>query len=129
MTSINALNLWVPIRHPTCISLDLPLTPFISIAGKRKKILTYTQETTRAKLERLRSTRLRSTRLIHREQTITTRHAQALNKAKELISLLAPTLSTIKHVISQIKLISMIMFASYSKHAKVSKQHLIIIKP
>jgi hypothetical protein len=62
-------------------------------------------------------------------QRITTRHAKALNKANELISLLAPTLSTIKHVISQIKLISMRRFASYSKHAKVSKQHLIINKP
>jgi hypothetical protein len=53
----------------------------------------------------------------------------ALNKAKELIGLLAPTLSTISHVISQIKLINMRIFASYSKYAKVSKQILIIIKP
>jgi hypothetical protein len=98
------------------------MTPFISIAGNRKKILTCTQEITRAKLERLPSARL-----IHRDQTITTRHAKALKKAKELISLLAPTLSIIKHIITQIMLISMIRFASYSKHAKVSKQHLIII--
>jgi hypothetical protein len=31
--------------------LDLPLASFIGIAGKRKKLLTYTQETTRVKLE------------------------------------------------------------------------------
>jgi hypothetical protein len=31
--------------------LDLPLASLVSITGKRKKILTYTQETTRAKLE------------------------------------------------------------------------------
>jgi hypothetical protein len=31
--------------------LDLPLTTLIGITGKRKKILTCTQETIRAKLE------------------------------------------------------------------------------
>jgi hypothetical protein len=124
MTFISNLSLRVPVRHPTLIALDLPLTPLTGISGKRKKILTYTQETTRAKLERLRSVRL-----IHHDQTITTRHAMALNKAKELISLLAPTLSTIKHAISQVKLISTIRFASYSKHTRVSKQQLIINKP
>jgi hypothetical protein len=31
--------------------LDLPLSTLIGIAGKRKKLLTYTQETTRAKIE------------------------------------------------------------------------------
>jgi hypothetical protein len=30
--------------------LDLPLASLVGITGKRKKILTYTQETTRAKL-------------------------------------------------------------------------------
>jgi hypothetical protein len=52
---------------------------------KRKKLLTYTQEMTRAKLERLCSSRL-----ILRDQTIMTRHTMALSKAKGLISLLAP---------------------------------------
>jgi hypothetical protein len=65
--------------------LDLPLTTLIDIAGKRKKPLTYTQETTRAKHERLHSTKL-----IHNDQKTTTRHAVALSKAKGLISLLAP---------------------------------------
>jgi hypothetical protein len=116
MTSIGALSLQIPVRHPTLIGLDLSLIPLVGIAEKRKKILTYTQETTRAKLKRLRSTRL-----IHHDQTITTRHAKALNKANELISLLVPTLSTISMIISQVKLISMIKFASYSKQAKVSK--------
>jgi hypothetical protein len=52
-------------NHPCLMAgchMNLPLTPLISIAGKRK-ILTYTQDTTRAKIERLCSTRL-----IHRDQ-------------------------------------------------------------
>jgi hypothetical protein len=85
MLSIDALSLWIPIRHPTLIGLDLPLASLIGIAGKRKKLLTCTQETTRAKLERLRSARL-----IHGDQKTTTRHAKALSKAKGIISLLAP---------------------------------------
>jgi hypothetical protein len=124
MTSVSALSMQVPVRHPTLISLDLPLTPPISNIGKRKKILTCTPETTRAKLERLCSARL-----THRDPTIMTRRAKALIKANELVILLAPKLTTIKHVISQIKLISIIMFASYSKHVRVSKQHLNINKP
>jgi hypothetical protein len=60
---------------------------------------------------------------------ITIRHAKALNKANELIILLEPTLSTIKHDFSHLKLISMIRFAYYSKHAMVSNQILINIKP
>jgi hypothetical protein len=36
---------------PTLIDLDLPLASLVSIARKRKKILTYTQETTRTKLD------------------------------------------------------------------------------
>jgi hypothetical protein len=58
-----------------------------------------------------------------------TRHAKALDKANELISLLAHTLSTIKYDFSHLKLINMIRFASYSKHTKVSNQILINIKP
>jgi hypothetical protein len=49
---------------------------------------------------------------------ITTRHAKALNKTKELISLLA-----ISMLISKVELFNTRMFASYSKHAKVSNQH------
>jgi hypothetical protein len=85
MSSIDTLSLWIPIRHPTLIGLDLPLASLIGIVGKRKKLLTCTQETTRAKLERLRSARL-----IHGDQKTTTRHAKALSKAKGIISLLAP---------------------------------------
>jgi hypothetical protein len=65
--------------------LDLALASLVSITRKRKKLLTYTQETTRAKLERLCSARL-----IHGDQKTTTRHAMTLSKAKGLISLLAP---------------------------------------
>jgi hypothetical protein len=101
MSSIGALSLQIPVWHPTLIGLGLPLASLIDIAEKMKKILTYTQETTRAKLGQLRSARL-----ILRDQTITTRHAMDLNKANELISLLAPTLSIINHDFSQIKLIN-----------------------
>jgi hypothetical protein len=93
----------------------------------RRKEEEYThlpQETTRAKIERLCSVKL-----IHQDQKNTTRHEKGFNKANELISLLAPTLNTIKHVISQIKLISMKRFVSYPKHAKVTKQILINVKP
>jgi hypothetical protein len=72
MPSISALGLRILVRCPILIGLDLPLASFIGIAGKRKKLLTCTQETTRAKLERLCSTRL-----IHGDQKTTTRHAKA----------------------------------------------------
>jgi hypothetical protein len=85
MPSINALSLRIPVQCLTLIGLDLPLTTLIGIVRKRKKLLTCTQETTRAKLERLRSTRL-----IHGDQKTITRHAMALSKAKGLISLLTP---------------------------------------
>ncbi len=45
------ISLWVPVQNPTLISLDFPLASLIGIAGERKKIVTCTQETTRAKLE------------------------------------------------------------------------------
>jgi hypothetical protein len=85
MSSNNALSMQIPVCHPTLIGLDLPLASLIGITRKRKKLLTCTQETTRAKLERLRSARL-----IHHDQKNTTRHAKALNKTKGLISLLEP---------------------------------------
>jgi hypothetical protein len=85
MPSISALSLRIPVRCPTLIGLDLPLATIIGTAEKRKKLLTCTQETIRAKLERLCSARL-----IHDDQKTTTRHAMALSKAKGLISLLAP---------------------------------------
>jgi hypothetical protein len=47
-----------PAQCQTLFGLDLPLTSLVGIAGKRKKLLTCTQETTRAKLERLCSVRL-----------------------------------------------------------------------
>jgi hypothetical protein len=93
MSSFDALNLRVPVWHPTLIGLDLPQTAPISITGKRKQILICTQETTRAKLEQLRLVRL-----IHGDQQITTRHAKALLKTKGLISILATSLSHIKPV-------------------------------
>jgi hypothetical protein len=77
MSSISALSLRIPIRCPTLLGLDLPPTTLVGIAGKRKQLLTCTQETTRAKFERLRSTRL-----THDDQKTTTRHAMVLSKAK-----------------------------------------------
>jgi hypothetical protein len=93
MSSISALILRIPIRSPTLIGLDLPLTTLIGITEQRRQILTCIKETRKAKLEQLRSARL-----IHGDQHIISRHAMALNKTKELISLLASRLSTIKHV-------------------------------
>jgi hypothetical protein len=77
MSSIDALSLRIPVGSPTLIGLDFPLTTLIGIAGKRKQILTCTQEITGAKIEQLRSIRL-----IHGDQTITTRHARALTILK-----------------------------------------------
>jgi hypothetical protein len=51
MPSICALSLRIPVRSLTLIGLDLPLTTLVSITGKMKKLLTCTQEITRAKLE------------------------------------------------------------------------------
>jgi hypothetical protein len=85
MSSINALSLRIPIRYPTLIGFDLPLTTLVGIARKRKKLLTCIRETTRAKLDRLRSARL-----TNGDQKTTTRHATALSKDKGLIRVLAP---------------------------------------
>jgi hypothetical protein len=74
----------IPLRCPTLIGLNLPLITLIGITGKRKQLLTFTKETTRASLERLCSARL-----IHDDEEFTTRHAMALSKAKGLISLIA----------------------------------------
>jgi hypothetical protein len=71
MPSLDALSLRILVWSPTLIGLDFPLITLTGITGKRKQILTCTQKTTRAKLERLRSTRL-----IHSDQKITTRHAR-----------------------------------------------------
>jgi hypothetical protein len=51
MSSIDALSPRVPVRRPTLIGLNLPLTALIDITGKRKQILTCTQEIAKAKLE------------------------------------------------------------------------------
>jgi hypothetical protein len=77
MSSIDALSLRIPVGSPTLIGLDFPLTTLIGIAGKRKQILTWTQEITGAKIEQLCSIRL-----IHGDQMITTRHARALTILK-----------------------------------------------
>jgi hypothetical protein len=77
MSSISTLSLRIPVWWPTLIGLNLPLTTLVCITKKRKKLLTYTQQTTRAKLQRLRSIRL-----IHSDQKTTTRHAMVFSKAK-----------------------------------------------
>jgi hypothetical protein len=51
MPSIGVLSLRIPVWCSTLIGLDLPLVSLVGIPSKRKKLLTYTQETTRAKLE------------------------------------------------------------------------------
>jgi hypothetical protein len=66
----------IPVWSPTLLGLEFPLTTLIGIIEKRERFLTWTQKTTRAKLEQLRSARL-----IQGDQKITTRHAKTLNKA------------------------------------------------
>jgi hypothetical protein len=85
MPSIGALRLRIPVRHPTLINLDLPQTSLVGFTGQRKRLLTCTQETTRAKIERLCLARP-----IQHDPKVTIRHAKALGKAKVLMSLLAP---------------------------------------
>jgi hypothetical protein len=77
MSSINVLSVRILVRYSTLIGLNLSLTTLIDIAGRRKKLLTCTQETTRVKLDRLHSARV-----IHSDQKITTRHAITLSKTK-----------------------------------------------
>jgi hypothetical protein len=101
MPSIGALSLRIRVWCSTLIGLDLPLASLVIISEKRKKLLTCTQETIRAKLELLYSARL-----MHGDQKTTTRHAMTLSKAKGLISLLAP-IKYYKHVVSHLKLINM----------------------
>jgi hypothetical protein len=93
MPSIGALILRIPVQSPILLGLDFPLTTIAGITGKRNQFLTCTQKTTRAKLQRLRLARL-----IQGDQKNTSRHAKALNKTNELISLLPTRLSTINHV-------------------------------
>jgi hypothetical protein len=78
MSSIGALSLRIPIRSPTLIGLDFSLTTLVGIVCKRKQLLTCTQKTTRAKLERLCSARL-----IQGDQKITSRHAEILTRLKD----------------------------------------------
>jgi hypothetical protein len=51
MSIIGILSLGIPVRSPSLIGLDFPLTTPVGITGKRKQFLTCTQKTTRAKLE------------------------------------------------------------------------------
>jgi hypothetical protein len=78
MLSIDTLSLRVPVRSPSLIGLDFPLTTLGGIVSKRKQLLTCTQKTTRAKLERLRSARL-----IQGDQKNTSRHADLLTRLKD----------------------------------------------
>jgi hypothetical protein len=118
MPSIGTLSLRIPAQSPSLISLDFPLTTLIDIAGKRKQFLTCTQKTTRAKLEWLRSARL-----IQGDEKDHLQTCRGFIKIKGLISLLALDYVLLNMLISQVLLINMIMFASYSKHAKVAKQY------
>jgi hypothetical protein len=58
MPSIGILSLGIPVRCPTLVGLDFPLTTLVGIADKRKQFLTCTQKIARAKLEQLHSARL-----------------------------------------------------------------------
>jgi hypothetical protein len=47
------LRLRVPVGYTTLISLDLPLTTLVGIAGRRRNILTWTQIVQKQQEERL----------------------------------------------------------------------------
>jgi hypothetical protein len=49
MPSINALSLRIPVRSPTLIGLDFPLTTLIGITGKRKQFITCTEKNHKSK--------------------------------------------------------------------------------
>jgi hypothetical protein len=51
MSSIGTLSLRIQVWSPTLVGLNFPLTTLDGIAGKRKQFLTYTQKTTKAKLD------------------------------------------------------------------------------
>jgi hypothetical protein len=51
MSSIGTLSLRIPVQSSSLIGLDFSLTTLIGIVNMRKQLLTYTQKTTRAKLE------------------------------------------------------------------------------
>jgi hypothetical protein len=57
---LDDIHLRVPVGNSALLGLDLPLTALVSVARRRRKILTCTQinKTTRAKLERLHLARL-----------------------------------------------------------------------
>jgi hypothetical protein len=75
MPSIDTLSLRIPVRSPTLIGLDFPLTTLFGIADKRKQFHTCTQKIARAKLERLHSARL-----IQGDEKITSRHVEVLRR-------------------------------------------------
>jgi hypothetical protein len=51
MSSMGILSLRIPVRNPTLIGSDFPLTTLVGIADKRKQFLTCIQRIARAKLE------------------------------------------------------------------------------
>jgi hypothetical protein len=78
MLSIGALSLRIPVRSPTLIGLNFPLTTLVGITGKRMQFLTCTQKTARAKVKQLRLARL-----IQGDKKITSRHIEALTRLKD----------------------------------------------
>jgi hypothetical protein len=83
MPFIIHLSLQVPVWSLALIRLDFPLVALISIT-RRRKILTITQDTTRAKLEQLRLARL--ARCDHKDHDL---DMQGFKRSKGLLSLLA----------------------------------------
>jgi hypothetical protein len=77
MSSIGVLSLRILVQSSSLIGLDFPLTTLVSITGKRKHFLTWTQKRAKAKIERLRSARL-----IQGDQKITSRHAKVSTRLK-----------------------------------------------
>jgi hypothetical protein len=83
------LHLRVPVGNPALISMDLPLTVLVGVAGRSRKILICTQtkqKSQKQKIEQLRSTRF--TR--HDLKAMNSRHAKASSEIMDS-SLLART--------------------------------------
>jgi hypothetical protein len=121
MPSSTSLSLgWVPIQKLTLINLSFPLTTLVDITEREKK-LTCTQKGYRAKLERLCSVRL-----TRRDQKGHALNMPGFKWHKGLISLKLLPFITSEHVFSQVKVISINRFATFSKHEEVLNQYLIL---
>jgi hypothetical protein len=115
--SSDDLHLRLPVRNPSLISLDLPLTALIGVAGRRRKILTCTQLNKNNKSKSLSD-------YAQQDLSVTTRRPWILDMLRLQVNQQTHAyyhlqLITFKQVISQVKLINNNnnRLATYAKHA------------